>query len=81
VTAYTFARHRSSPEPERVDVAHHPTDAAAQADARAALILWGVTVDDRPLSIAVARGEGEAVAWLGAWDLQDQAPEWSPAPD
>lgn len=81
MTPYTFARAAASPIPERVEVGDYPTDAAAIADARTVLILWGVTVDDRPLSVAVARGEGEGAVWLGAWDLQDQAPEWSPDPD
>ena len=75
---YTLARYCGSPEPDRVECEDYVDDADALADARAALLVWSVGTDNRPLSVAVGRGQEPDVEWLGAWELDGLAPAWTP---
>lgn len=56
-------------------VAQFPADAAAITSARAFLATIANGTPERPLSVAVARGEGEGLEWLGVWGFEE-GPRW-----
>jgi hypothetical protein len=77
VAVYTFEKYCGPAQAGFARVEHLSAEIAV-SDAHALIMVWGAETDTRPLSVAVGRGEGDAVEWLGVWDLDESAPVWTP---
>jgi len=71
MTTYTLVVTGAADGHQHTSLADFPDDRTLIADARDVLT-------PEHTSIAVGRGAGPGVEWLGAWDWCEGAPRWTP---
>lgn len=78
VAEYTFTFHRDGPEPTFSQSLSFESDADAIREGGELLAAQAEFVRQPTRSICVARGSGDEVEWLGAWDWTDGVAAWVP---